>query len=161
MKHLISPQIQILVDYLSDRGEGVTEQVVGHLKSIIGDKPPHLWRTNLCANNADAVSKHLRSQKQLTLGELIRDPYNLEKSIACITLAIQRGDERIMLPEDNEALYEDDEILFCGTQHSETMLSASMNNAYTLHYLITGIDAPRGYFFQWLEGLRNAKTVTV
>jgi hypothetical protein len=30
-----------------------------------------------------------------------------------------------------------------------------MNNAYTLDYLISGRDKPRGYFFSWLEGRGN------
>jgi hypothetical protein len=27
-----------------------------------------------------------------------------------------------------------------------------MNNSYTLDYLISGDDKPRGYFFRWLAG---------
>jgi voltage-gated potassium channel len=160
LKHLISPQIQILVDYLDEQGEGITRQMVDRLKLTIGNHQPHLWRANLCPDEAIAVAEHLQSQNHLTLGELIRNPYDLNGSIACMALAIQRGEYRIMLPEDKEPLLPGDEILFCGTEHSESMLSASMNNDYTLHYLITGNDAPRGYFFQWVERLRNRKPVT-
>jgi len=156
LKHLISPQIQILVDYLIERGETATKQVVDRLQAAIGDNQSHLWRTNLCGEEAMAVVGHLQEQGSLSLGELLRDPYDLDEQIACIALAIQRGDKRIMLPNDNETLYAGDEILLCGTEHSETMLSASMNNGYTLHYLITGKDAPRGYLFQWLESRLNA-----
>ncbi len=153
LKHLISPQIQILVDYLQTQGEAVTRQLVDRLKATIGDKPPHLWRTNLCTAEATAVVEHLGKHKQITVGELLRNPYDLDKSISCLALAIQRGSERIMLPADSEGLLVGDEILLCGTGHSETILSASMNNPYTLHYLITGIDASRGYVFRWLESL--------
>ena len=156
LKHLISPQIQILVDYLREQGEDTTKQVVDRLKLTIGKEQPHLWRINLCPNDASAVIEHLQSQRQLTLGELIRNPYDLNSSIPCMVFAIQRGDNRVMLPKDNEPLHLGDEILLCGTENSETMLSASMNNAYTLHYLITGKDAPRGYFFRWLEGRTNS-----
>ena len=151
LKHLISPQIQILVDYLREQGEDITKQVVDHLKLTIGEQQPHLWRTNICPNDASAVVGHLQTQRQLTLGELIRNPYDLNGSISCMVLAIQRGDNRVMLPKNNEPLHMGDEILLCGTEHSEAILSASMNNAYTLHYLVTGKDAPRGYLFQWLE----------
>lgn len=81
---------------------------------------------------------------------MLRDPYNLEGKLSCIPLAIERGDKRIMLPADNEPILECDEILLCGTENSETMLAATLNNVYTLDYLITGIDAPRGYLFRWL-----------
>lgn len=151
LKHLISPQIQILVDYLHKQGEDATRQVVERLKSTIGEKRTHLWRVNLCPQEAAAVIEHLDSGGQLTLGELSRSPHDLSGNISCIALAIQRGKRRIMLPTDSEPLLRGDEILFCGTEHSETMLSATMNNAYTLLYLITGIDAPRGYIFSWLR----------
>jgi Trk K+ transport system NAD-binding subunit len=150
LKHLISPQIQILIDYLGEQGETLTQRVVGRLIVAIGEQRPHLWRVNLCDEEAIAMVEYLKKGGKLRLGELLRDPYNLKGSISCIPLAIERGDKRIMLPADNEIILECDEILLCGTEHSETMLAATMNNAYTLHYLITGIDAPRGYLFRWL-----------
>ena len=150
LKHLISPQIQILIDYLGEQGETITQQVVDRLNMAIGEKQPHLWRVNLCDDEAIATVEYLKKGGQLRLGELLRDPYNLEGKLSCIPLAIERGDKRIMLPADNEPILECDEILLCGTENSETMLAATLNNVYTLNYLITGIDAPRGYLFRWL-----------
>ena len=159
LKHLISPQIQILIDYLREQGEECTRQVVDRLKSEIGDKRPHLWRINLYEGEAIAVAGHLQGQAGLSLGDLIRNPYDLKGNISCIPLAIKRGEQRIMLPGGNEPLEPSDEILFCGTEHSEVMLAATMNNPYTLDYLVTGIDAPRGYVFQWLANMRKANEV--
>jgi hypothetical protein len=144
----------LVIEYLREQGEDVTQQVVDRLKSAIGEKPPHLWRINLCEAEASAVVEYLREHECLTLGELIRNPYNLEENLSCIAFAIDRDGERIMIPGDDEPLCHRDEILMCGTEHSETMLSATMNNAYTLHYLVTGTDAPRGYLFQWLARQR-------
>ena len=151
LKNLISPQIQLLIDYLRKQGEEVTQQVVDRLKSTIGEKRTHLWRVNLCAQEADAVIEHLDNGSLLTLGELIRNPHHLSGSISCIALAIERGNKRFMLPADSETLLIGDEILFCGTELSESMLSATMNNEYKLEYLITDIDPPRGNVFSWLR----------
>jgi voltage-gated potassium channel len=159
LKHLISPQIQLLIDYLRQQGEDCTGQVVDRLKSAIGEKPPHLWRVNLCEDEAVAVVEHLQSRPGLTIGELIRNPYDLKGNISCIALAIERGERRIMLPGAEEPIELRDEILLCGTEHSEAILAATLNNPYTLDYLVTGIDAPRGYIFQWLAGLRKANKV--
>lgn len=151
LKHLISPQIQMLIDYLGEQGETITQQVVDRLNMALGGKQPHLWRVNLCDDEAIATVEYLKKGGQLRLGELLRDPYNLEGKLSCIPLAIERGDNRIMLPADNEPILECDEILLCGTENSETMLAATLNNVYTLDYLITGIDAPRGYLFRWFR----------
>ncbi len=150
LKHLISPQIQLLIDYLGEQGETITQQVVDRLNMAIGEKQPHLWRVNLCDDEAIATIEYLKKGGQLRLGDLLRDPYNLEGKLSCIPLAIERGDKRIMLPANNEPILECDEILLCGTENSETRLAATLNNVYTLKYLITGIDAPRGYLFRWL-----------
>lgn len=155
LKHLISPQIQELIENLRDQGEEITRQVVDQLRAAIGDKKPHLWRLNLCPQEASSIFEHLSKNRPLTTGELIRNPYNLGESIACMVFSIQRDDRLIMLPDLSERLYPGDEILLCGTEHSETLLAATLNNAYTLHYLITGIDAPRGTFFRWIESRRK------
>ena len=127
--------------------------------SPVGDNPPHLWRVNLCVEEGDAVEEFLQIQGRLTIGELIRNPYDLGQSISCIVLAIERDQQRMMLPDDDETLRSCDEILLCGTEHGETMLSATMNNIYTLEYLVTGKEPPRGYLFRWLASLSNAPAV--
>jgi voltage-gated potassium channel len=159
LKYLISPQIQVLIDYLYQQGESVTKQVVDRLVVAVGEKPPHLWRVNLCDAEAMAVVEYMQNQGTLTLSELIRDPYNLDQDISAMVLAIVRGENKIMLPDNNEPLCACDEILLCGTEHSEVMLAATLNNPYTLHYLVTGEDAPRGYVFRWLSKLRKESVV--
>lgn len=154
LKFLISPLIQILIDYLSQQGEAVTQQLVERLYATIGDKQTHLWRTNLCHSEAGEVVKLLHTRGHIKIGELLRSPHDLDKNIACMVLVIQRGKKLLMLPDDDELLYQNDEILLCGTRRSENLLSATMNNSYTLHYLITGEDKPRGYVFQWIEKWR-------
>ncbi|MDH3537956.1 MAG: NAD-binding protein [Gammaproteobacteria bacterium] len=157
LKHLISPQVQIFVNYLHDQGEDICGLAVSRLKSMIGDNPPHLWQVKICAADAGAVVEHLQRGLPLSLAELTRNPHNLEGSLPCMPFSIARGEQRIMLPADGELLHPGDELLFCGTEQSERMLAASMNNAYTLDYLISGEDKPRGYVFRWLtQGDRRA-----
>jgi hypothetical protein len=151
LKHLISPQVQIFIDYLRAQGEDICAHTVENLQELIGDERPHLWQAKICPQEASAVMEYLQDGKTLSLGELIRDPHKLDSSLPCMPFSIARGENRIMLPEENELLVAGDEILFCGTEPSERMLSASMNNAYTLDYLISGEDKPRGYLFRWLD----------
>ncbi|MDH3759516.1 MAG: NAD-binding protein [Gammaproteobacteria bacterium] len=155
LKHLISPQVQIFVDYLRQQGEDICEQTVTRLKAHIGDNQPHLWQVAIREKQASAVIELLLQGSPLTLGELRRDPHNLDGSLPCMPLSIARHGQRIMLPSDSEVLQAGDELLFCGTEFGERMLSASMNNGYTLDYLVTGVDKPRGYLFQWLGSFGN------
>ena len=156
LKLLISPLIQTLIDYLREQGEEKTNLVVQRLQSAVGDQTPHLWRINLCADEASAATDFLDNGRALTLGDLIRDPYNnREGSLSCVPLMIERKGECIMLPTNTERVQRADEIVFCGTERSENLLMATLNNPYTLHYLVTGSDMPRGYFFEWLANHFN------
>jgi len=66
-----------------------------------------------------------------------------------------------MLPPDNEPDMLADDILCCGTGRAEYLLSATMNNIYTLDYLINGQDRARVYFFSWLEQCGDQKSASV
>ena len=158
LKHLISPQVQQFVDYLREQGEDLCELTVERLKSTIGDKPPHLWHCQINDEETSAASEYLQSGGQLNLGQIRKDPHDLDGLIACIPLTIKRDGQCRMLPDDSEQLMLDDEILFCGTEHSETMLSATLNNVYTLDYLLSGRDKPRGYLFRWFDDRNHATT---
>jgi len=151
LKHLISPQVQIFIDYLRERGEDICEQVVTRLQATIGEQRPHLWHFTINDREAAAVTEYLRGGRRLTLGELLRDPHDREGSIACLPFSIRREDDYLMLPADGEQLKPGDDILCCGSESGERLLSATMNNPYTLEYLVTGRDRARGYLFRWLE----------
>ncbi len=151
LKHLISPQVQVFIEYLRAQGEDICGNTVARLRATIGNHMPHLWQSRISEDEACAVIEHLRAQRPLTLGEMRRNPHDLDGFIDAIPLSIARAGEQVMLPADDQPVQEGDEILFCGTEYGETLLVASMNNIYTLDYLVSGIDRPRGYFFQWLE----------
>ncbi len=149
LKSLISPLIQELIEFLHDKDQR-TEEVISRLRTAVGERTPHLWRLGIVPAEASAAAEYLEAGKQLTLDDLIRDPDNLDDSLACVPLAVRRGGGLIMLPEDTEVVLPGDGILFCGTERSERLLRATLNNPYTLHYLTTGVEAPRSYLFQWI-----------
>jgi voltage-gated potassium channel len=155
LKHLISPQVQMFLDYLHEQGEDICEQAVNRLQGLIGEQPPHLWHCLINDDEAGAVSEYLRAGNSLSLKQLCRDPHNLDDSIACMAFTIRREGKCIMLPADSEAVMIGDDVLFCGSKSAEASLSATMNNGYTLDYLISGQDHARGYLFSWMEQRRQ------
>ncbi len=150
LKHLISPQVQMFLDYLRDQGEDICEQTVLRLRATIGDQRSHMWHSIIQDQEAAAITEYLRNGNTLTLGELRRDPHQLDSTIPALPFTIRRHGECMMLPADSENVMLGDDILFCGTEEGENLLLATMNNVYTLDYLISGQDKPRGYLFRWL-----------
>ncbi|MGB5706671.1 MAG: hypothetical protein WBM41_07550, partial [Arenicellales bacterium] len=150
LKFLISPMVQPLIEKLQKGDPKQTDELVERLQNAVGDHIPQLWRVNLCPQETTAAAEFLAKQQSLTLGDIIRDPHNLSGSISCVPLIVNRNEDPSILPRDDESLRLGDEILFCGTAQAKRMLSASLNNTYTLDYLMSGTDPPRGYFFRWL-----------
>ena len=151
LKFLISPMIQTLIDDLHRSNPDQTTALISRLQAAIGEHSPQLWRINMCSEETSAVCEYFGSDLPLTLGDIIRDPHDLENTLPCVPLMIERNSSQLMLPESSQLLQDGDEILFCGTTQGKRMLLASMNNPYTLNYLLTGTDPPRSYFFSWLS----------
>lgn len=155
LKYLISPHIQALVDYLGTQSEDITSQLVMRLQQAIGGRPAHLWCVKIDQTSATALNDWLNSNKPICLGTLTRDPHNLAGQLSCVPLVLERQGQRHMLPAADFKLLPGDNVLLCGTGSSETLLSATMNNAYTLHYIVHGSEEPRGYLFRWIEGIKS------
>lgn len=157
LKHLISPLIQPLIEHLERSDLEITENTVTRLQQVVGKEVPHLWQLSVCPADAAALCDRLAAGDPVRLQDVVRDPVDLEKSLRCAPLVLQRDGDPIMLPADDEPLQQDDVILLCGTERSKRLLEASVNNRYTLHYLLTGVDPPRGYVFDWVTQRSSRK----
>ena len=71
---------------------------------------------------------------------------------------MKRGDFDFMLPEPNFAVQTGDIVLFCGSRRARQLLYATVHNPYPLHYLVTGEEPPRSWFFRWLYQRMNSTT---
>lgn len=150
LKLLISPLAQTFIDRLHELDGHHTETIVRRLQKAVGEETPHLWRVNLCRDEAIAVDECFEAGNTLKLGDLVRDPHDLDGSLHCVALVIKRTDSQLLTPANEEVVQRFDEILFCGSERSKVLLAATLNNPQTLQYLLTGNDMPRGYFFAWL-----------
>jgi Trk K+ transport system NAD-binding subunit len=150
LKYLISPLIQTLIDYLAQSDPQETDLAIERLKRVVGDEVPHLWQLSVCSADASALCARLDAGDSILLRDLIRNPDDLDTSLPCVPLVMQRPGGLVMLPPGDEPVERDDVILLCGTERSKRLLEASVNNDYTLNYLLTGDDPPRGYIFNWV-----------
>jgi len=157
LKLLISPLIQTLIDDLRELGPEKTKAVIARLRSALDDERPHLWRVNICGEEADAAIELLDRKHAFSLGDLLKDPRRADGSLACVPLMLERRGECRLLPDESEPVERGDEIVFCGTEQSQWLLMATLNNPYTLHYLVTGREMPRSYVFAWLSRLSAAR----
>lgn len=151
LKHLISPLIQEFIAYLTTADPRETERAIERLEQALGDQQPRFWSLDLYGSNAGALCEILDAGECVTLRDLIRSPEDSERLLQCVPLVLQRGESVKMLPDLDERVACGDAVLLCGTERSERLLLANVNNRYTLHYLLFGVDPPRGYLFTWID----------
>ncbi len=75
-----------------------------------------------------------------------------------VPLVHQRGKVIKVLPVNDLALKEGDDILFCMRPAEQAIFEANLVNRYTLEYLLTGQDPARSNFFRWLSTKKLANT---
>jgi Trk K+ transport system NAD-binding subunit len=152
---LTAPLLKSLFEALGTTGaEGEApciDEVVEHLKSVVGGDQPRLWTHDIDARMSRAVCQITETGGTVTLGHLIADPSDRARQLACVPLVLQSEGRTSPMPEPSTPVRRGDQILFCGTTHAHRLLDATINNEYTLRYLITGEDEPRGWIMTWLS----------
>lgn len=148
---LISPLIEPLLDHLREHQDTMLETITERLKDVLGNSRPQWWTVDITASSAPAVL-HLQNKAiEITLGNIYSDLKKSSSSLPCVPLVLTREGETVMLPTDSHILQTGDHILFCGQEAAQELVEANLNNVYALKYLLTGSEAPRGYFFRWLS----------
>jgi Trk K+ transport system NAD-binding subunit len=151
--HLIAPLLRTFFDYirehqLEDRDK-VLKDIIQQLQDNVSGTNPRLWTIEICAESASALMSLLEGET-VTLEQVLMDPADRSRRLACVPLVVQSGDAVTAMPEMSRALKPGDRILFCGRNEAYHLLDATLNSEYTLRYLMTGVDEPRGYVAQWM-----------
>ncbi len=138
--------------------DGGLNAAVDALAKTVGGAQPRLWTLDTGAD-AGALRRVMRDGTAISLDDILRDPENRDRRLACLPLVVESGGDPVVMPASTTTVRLGDRILFCGTPRAVRLLEATLNNEYTLRYLISGVEAPRGYVMQWLTRKMAARPV--
>ena len=151
---LIAPLLKSFFKYLMNLPSSqahVLEQLLDRLRKQVGShEKPHLLTLRINDTMSREAVKVLDNGEVLALGDILRDPRNRNDSLATVPLMLNTGNQSVPLPWGDYQLKKGDQILFCGRKFAHNLMDSTLNNEYTLHYVRTGIDKPRGYLMQWV-----------
>jgi Trk K+ transport system NAD-binding subunit len=146
---LVAPEVRAFVEYLRHEGRILIPELAGLTQRIFGSNPADVWRVEITGSGNAVIELKERGIK-VTFRDLSRHPADRNNGLSLLALVLQRNGKMIMLPDSSRELQIGDSILFCGTEKARRLLSATLENPYTLYYLHTGEDDPRSWFAQWL-----------
>ena len=152
--HLIAPLLRNFFAYLVEHQlqdkDHVLKDVIQQLRDNVGGTNPRLWTTEIRAESASALMSIIGDGAAVTLEQVLKDPSDRDRRLACVPLVVQSGEEVSAMPALSRTLRPGDRILFCGRHEVYNLLDATLNNEYTLRYLMTGVDEPRGWVLRWM-----------
>ncbi len=156
---LIAPLLKSFFEQLRNRAENrddsfVTD-IIAQLREAVGGANPRVWTVDTTVQSATALSGLAAQGTTASLGELLRNPFDRDRRLDCVALVAQDENGETVMPGDYHPVTLGSQILFCGTSRAQWMLDATLNNEYTLRYLITGVDEPRETVVRWLSRRLN------
>jgi Trk K+ transport system NAD-binding subunit len=158
MARLATP---VLADFLAEvpRHDGSwAADLVTRLTERCGTGAPDVWRVPLTARNAPALTGRLEAGA-LRLGDLIRDPNGRDEPLGVVPLALTRGDDTQMAPDDDALLRLGDELLLAGRVAAWKALDATLTDEPTAAYVIDDRFVPTGWLWRRLSGDRTRERV--
>jgi Trk K+ transport system NAD-binding subunit len=152
---LIAPLLKNFFEALRERADDPASTFVAdtmsQLKAAVGGTSPRIWTVDTASQPVTALDRLWDKGHGVSLGDVLRDPSDWERALACVALVSLQGEEEEIMPGSDYELRPGCQILFAGTLQAQRMLDATLNNEYTLSYLMTGIDPPRGWALQWIS----------
>ena len=155
---LMSPGLQPLLDELRAGPMPVLEDLIRRLRAALGDEPPLVWRTDVDDESAPALTDRLERDGPdgaMTLGDLLRDARDRDAALGCVPLILERDGREHRLPDPDTSLRLGDRVLFCSTRGARYDVEAALRNPYTLEYLASGRDVPRGHAARLMRRYRE------
>ncbi len=123
---------------------------ISRLTAVMGDRPPHIWTINIDKEKTPAIAQALGYGRSIELKHIINDPVNHSKKLSCMALLLKRGDDFLLLPEDNTELKAFDQILFCGLRKVKNTMLHTLNDLTILNYVMTSKNEPQSYLWKKL-----------
>lgn len=113
-------------------------ELVSRLYAIAANQLPEIEEITISSKYAPAVNKAIQEGELILLGDILRDPWNREKTLKCIVLMVNSSGESLLLPDENFPIKRHDKLLVCASHAGLTRFYWNLQQDNLLHYSITG-----------------------
>jgi hypothetical protein len=153
---LTTPLLSRFFNLAMNQGDAWADITLSRIAAVVGDTVPEVWDMELSQTKTLAIWQTLRDSVPVRLGDLMRDPSNRHDTLACVPLLLKRGQEEILVPDNDTLLRDGDRILFCGEAHTRRQQALGLHDYNMLNYLLTGNQAPGGLVWRRLAKIAKS-----
>lgn len=142
---LTTPLLARFLTLARRQTEDWANPLLSRIAAVSEDTVPEVWDVTLDKTQAIAAWQVLNEGGHLSVQDLMRDPYDYTRHLACVPLLIHTSAGEGLLPDEDLHLTQGDRLLFCGSRGSRRRQVLALRNINVLTYLLTGRDAPGGW----------------
>lgn len=146
---------------LKGHGDFLSSVVEELHNTVGGEEGPRLWTVRVDDEQAPAAARLIDAGATVSLRDIPRDPTDKDQRLPCVPLVIRCLGGAEVMPDIDHPIRRDDEILFCAQGQVYRLLNAAWAKEYTLRYLMTGLDEPRGIITRRLVRRLSAPTTAL
>ncbi|MGB5776512.1 MAG: NAD-binding protein [Sedimenticolaceae bacterium] len=147
---LATPMLYEFISLALYQDESWACELASRVSALVGDEVPEIHEWSLDQGEPSALQDYLIQGGQFSVADLLRDPWQRERELKAIVLLVRRRNDRILLPDPQDALKADDRLLVCGNRAAFTRMQWTVSHRHTLDYVKTGRDLPQSWLWRRL-----------
>jgi Trk K+ transport system NAD-binding subunit len=147
-----TPLLQSFMQHLIRSDNSFAERTAARLEQVLKNRAPNIWVFELKGEIARTL-RYVRAQTSgVRLEHIIRNSRSEEKEeLPCVCLTLERGAQRIFLPDPDTELQIHDRLLFAGRDHTRGQILWTLTDSHSLLGNVSGKQLPRGALWRWLS----------
>jgi voltage-gated potassium channel len=152
LSFVTTPLLQSFMQHLIRSDDSFAERTASRLKDVLENRAPSIWVFELKGEMARNL-RFVRSQtSKVILEHVTRNSRSEEnETLPCVCLTLERGAQRIFLPDDNTELQIHDRLLFAGRNNARRNMLWTLKDSHSLLVNASGKHLPRGALWRWLS----------
>jgi Trk K+ transport system NAD-binding subunit len=154
--YIARPLAYRFVRILHTKEESWGRKLVERMHDELGDNPLH-FEVTIDERGAYALFHELEAGKRVTLSTLKRSRADCTQKLQLIFLLAIRGDETILLPDEEMEVERGMRLLITATDDAKRDFEYVVNNYYELYYVMTGKEKSYG-IWEWLQNRKERES---
>jgi voltage-gated potassium channel len=157
-----TPLIQTFLQHLVISDTDFAERSAARLRAVLQGKSPSLWVVDMSGEIGDSVKQSRENGISLKLGHITHNTRSESaENLECVCLVLERGAQRLFLPDADNDLLAGDRLLFAGRGNARREMMWGLMDANSLLGFATNQQLPRGTVWRWLYNHRQKKRATI
>jgi voltage-gated potassium channel len=147
-----TPLLQSFMQHLIRSDDDFAQKTANQLKAVLNNHAPNIWVYELKGEIARNLRFVRAKSSKVTLEHISRNSRSEEnENLPCVCLSLERGAQRIFLPDPDTELQIHDRLLFAGRDHARRQMLWTLMDSHSLMGNTSGKHLPRGGLWRWLS----------